>query len=199
MGEKFEEDPLVRNRKRSNGRQGIYLKVKELNVVTKDHAYMELYKSKLAPGEEDKPDFSPRKILAANEELVMRSIDFSFGEGSTTRLYSGNGSILTPEQVRGFSAPSKKQKFFKKVIAKRCGDQVCQLCSQIADISWIGCDYESQTGKQCDYWVHATCLGFPEAEDETFENITFRCPPYNRTKINSMNSKRKKTSCLWKQ
>ena len=58
MGEKFEEDPHVRNRKWSNRRQGIYLKVKELNVITKDHAYMELYKSKLATGEEDKPDFS---------------------------------------------------------------------------------------------------------------------------------------------
>ena len=58
MGEKFQEDPLVRNRKWSNRCQGIYLKVKELNVVTKDHACMKLYKSILAPGEEDKTDFS---------------------------------------------------------------------------------------------------------------------------------------------
>ena len=58
MGEKFEEDPLVRNRKQSNRHQGICLKVEELNVVTKDHAYMELSKLKSAPGEEDKPDFS---------------------------------------------------------------------------------------------------------------------------------------------
>ena len=58
MGEKFEEDPLIRNRKQSNRHQVIYLKVEELNVVTKDHAYMELSKLKLAPGEEDKPDFS---------------------------------------------------------------------------------------------------------------------------------------------
>ena len=57
----------------------------------------------------------------------------------------------------------------------------------------IGCDYESQTGKQCDSWVHATCLSFPEAEDETFENITFRCPPHIRPNITSMNCKRKKT------
>ena len=58
MGGKFEEDPLVRNRKQSNRHQGIYLKVEELNVVTKDHACMELSKLKLAPGEEDKSDFS---------------------------------------------------------------------------------------------------------------------------------------------
>ena len=52
MGETFEEDSHVRNRKRSNRRQGIYLKVKELNVVTKDHTYMELYKSKSTPGKD---------------------------------------------------------------------------------------------------------------------------------------------------
>ena len=67
------------------------------------------------------------------------------------------------------------------------------------NVPWIGCDHENQTGKQCDYWVHATCLGFPEAEDETFQNITFHCPPHNRANITLMNSKRKKTSSLWKQ
>ena len=66
------------------------------------------------------------------------------------------------------------------------------------NVPWIGCNHENQTEKQCDYWVHATCLGFPEAEDETFQNI-FRCPPYNRANITLMNSKRKKTSSLWKQ
>ena len=199
MGEKFEEDPHVRSRKRSNRRQGIYLKVKELYVVTKDRTYMELYKSKSTPDEEDKPDFSTRKILATNKELAMRSVDFSFGERSINRSHSNNGSELTPDQVRGFSTPSKKQKFLKKAIAKKCGDQVCQLCTQSTDVPWIGSDHESQTGKQCDYWVHATCLGFPEAEDETFQNITFRCPPHNRANITSMNSKQKKTSSLWKQ
>ena len=59
----------------------------------------------------------------------MRSVSFSFGEGSTNRSYSGNGSILTPEQVRGFLTPSKKQKFLKKVIAKRYGD--CAAKQQI--------------------------------------------------------------------
>ena len=41
MGEQFEENPTVRARKRSNRRSGIYLKLKELNVVTHDHAYLE--------------------------------------------------------------------------------------------------------------------------------------------------------------
>ena len=130
MEEKFEEDLSVRTRKWSAMYQGIHLKMEELNVVTKDHAYLELYKSKSAPGEEDKPDFSMLKILATNKELTMRSTDFSFGERSINCSYSGNGSELTPEQVRGFSVPSKKEKFLKKVIAKNYGDQVCQLCTQ---------------------------------------------------------------------
>ena len=91
----------------------------------------------------------------------------------------------------------QKAEVFKKSDCKKCGDQVCHLCSQTTDVPWTGCDYESQTGKQCDHWVHATCLGFPEAEDETFKNITFCCPPHNRANT-SMNCKWKK-KCLWKQ
>ena len=41
MDEQFEENPTVRARKLLIRRQGIYLKLKELNVVTHDHAYLE--------------------------------------------------------------------------------------------------------------------------------------------------------------
>ena len=41
MDEQFEENPTVRARKLLTRRQGIYLKLKELNVVTHDHAYLE--------------------------------------------------------------------------------------------------------------------------------------------------------------
>ena len=61
------------------------------------------------------------KILATNKELAMRSVDFSFEERSINHSHGDNGSELTPEQVRGFSTPSKKQKFLKKVIAKNVG------------------------------------------------------------------------------
>ena len=64
----------------------------------------------------------------------MRSVEFCLGERSINRSHNGKGSELKPEQVRGFSAPSKKQKFLEKVIAKICGDQVCQLCSQTTDV-----------------------------------------------------------------
>ena len=40
------------------------------------------------------------------------------------------------------------------------------------------------------------CIGFPDAEDETFENITFRCPTHNRENKATVNSKIKKTSSL---
>ena len=66
-----------------------------------------------------------RKILSTNKELAMRSVDFSFNERSINCSHSNNGSELTPGQVREFSTTSKKQKFLKKVIAKKCGDQVC--------------------------------------------------------------------------
>ena len=73
---------------------------------------MELYKSKLAPGEEDKPDFSTRKFLATNK-------DFSFSERSINRTHSGNGSELTPKQVKRIFYAFKKTEVFKKSDCKK--------------------------------------------------------------------------------
>ena len=121
MGEKFEEDPYIRNRKQSYRRQGIYLKVKELNVITKDHLYIWNYINWNWHQVKKISQIFRYKILATNKELAMRSVDFSFGERSINHSHGDNGSELTPEQVRGFSTPSKKQKFLKKVIAKNVG------------------------------------------------------------------------------
>ena len=51
----------------------------------------------------------------------MGSVNFSFGEGRTNCSYSGNGSILTPEQIRGFSMPSKAEVFKKSDCKKMLG------------------------------------------------------------------------------
>ena len=66
MGEQFEKNPTVRARKRLNRRQGICLKLKELNVVIYDHAYLELYKSE----KEGKPDLGTRKIVSQVKGLL---------------------------------------------------------------------------------------------------------------------------------
>ena len=67
MGEQYEENPTVRVLKWSNRRQVIYLKLKELNVVTHDHTYLELYKSH----KEGKPDLGTRKIVSTSKELAL--------------------------------------------------------------------------------------------------------------------------------
>ena len=75
----------------------------------------------------------------------------------------------------------------------KIGEQVCQLCSQTTNISWIGCDNQNQNGVECSYWVHAMCMGFPDVEDEIFENIIFQCPMHNRENEVAVNNKKKKT------
>ena len=66
----------------------------------------------------------------------------------------------------------------------------------MTNILCIGWNYEEVNGKICEYWVHALCLGFPDVEDETFENILFRCPPHNQVNIASASSKKKSSSLL---
>ena len=192
MSEQFEENPTVQARKWSNRWQGIYLKLKELNVVTHDHAYLELHKS----GKEGKLDLGTRKIICTNKELALRS---SLGEESIIQS-SINESLLTAEQVSTFTTPSKWQTYLKKATTKKIGlgEQICPLCSQTTNILWIGCDYQNQNDVKCSYWVHAMCMGFPDAEDETFKNITFRCPTHNRENKAAVNSTIKETS-LWKE
>ena len=121
MGEKFEEDPYIRNRKQSYRRQGIYLKVKELNVITKDHLYIWNYINWNWHQVKKISQIFRYKILATNKELAMRSVDFSFGERSINHSHGDNGSELTPEQVRGFSTPSKSRSFLKKWLQKMWG------------------------------------------------------------------------------
>ena len=153
MGEQFEENPTVRARKRSNRRQGIYLKLKELNIVTRDHAYLEFCKSE----KEGKPDLGTRKIVSTSKELALRS---SLGEETITQS-SFNESLLTAEQVSTFVTPSKRQTYLKKKQSqKKFGNR-------------IGCDYRNQNGMDCSYWVHAMYMAFPDAEEKVLENITF--------------------------
>ena len=129
-------------------------------------------------------------LLLLKKDTSNSSKDKSFCEVSS----------LTPEQVKTFETPSilKGKLTWKKPLKKKLvkSNQFCHLCNQLTNIPWIGCDYEGVNGKTCEYCVHAICLGFPDAADETFENILFRCPPHNRTNITSASSKKKRSSSL---
>ena len=198
-GELFEKDPAKRARKRSNRRQGIFLKVTELNKITADHAYLELYKRDERPGFEHKADFLTKKVACTSKDLLLLNKDTSTSNKDKSFREE---SSLTAEQVKTFETRSKRQRqtYLKKAIEKKVSkpNQLCQVCNQSTNIPWIGCDYEWANGKICEYWVHALCLGFPDAEGETFENISFHCPPHNRANIVSASSKKKKSSSFWK-
>lgn len=64
----------------------------------------------------------------------------------------------------------------KKAIAKNVGEQVCQLYNQTTKVPRIGCDNQNLNRMECSYRVRAMCMVFPDAEDETYEKITFQFP-----------------------
>ena len=198
-GEQFEENDAARVRKRSNRRQGIFLKLTELKHVTMDHVYMELYKRDEREGHHHKPNLLTKMVVCSSKELLRRREGNSNKENSVLEE-----SSLTPEQVKNFDSPSRKRQIYiKRAIEKastknKSKHQVCQLCNESTNIPWLGCDFEGANGKMCEYWVHALCHGFPDAEDDTFENISFRCPPHNRANVVAASAKVKKSTGLWK-
>ena len=138
-----------------------------------------------------------KKVICTSKDLLLLKKDTS--NSSKDKSFCEE-SFLTPEQVKTFEIPSKlqRQTYLKKAIEKKVSksNQFCHLCDQLTNVQWIGCDYEGVNGKTYEYWVHAICLGLPDAEDETFENMLFRCPPHNRTNITSASSKKKRSSSL---
>ena len=156
------------------------MNITELNKVTADHAYLELHKRDERAGCQHKADLLTKKVTCTSKDLLLLKKDTS--NSSKDKSFCEE-SCLTPEQVKTFETPTKRQRqtYLKKVIEKKVSqsNQFCQLCNQSTNIPWIGCDYEGVNRKMCEYWVHAFCLGFPDAEDEIFENISFRCSPHN--------------------
>ena len=39
--------------------------------------------------------------------------------------------------------------------------------------------------KGCQFWIHSSCYGFPNAEDDTFRNTEFYCKKHIQSKIKS--------------
>ena len=54
---------------------------------------------------------------------------------------------------------------------------------------WLGCD-----AKGCQFWIHSSCYGFPNAEDDAFPNIEFHCGKHIQSKIKSKKIKLYKQS-----
>ena len=146
--ELFEKDPAKRARKQSNRRQGIFLKITELNKVTAYHAYLELCKRDKRPDFEHKADFLTKKVACTSKDLLLLKKDTS--NSSKDKSFCEESSS-TPEQVKTFETPSKRQRqtYLKKAIEKKVSkpNQLCQLCNQSTNVSWIGCDYEGVNRK----------------------------------------------------
>ena len=69
--ELLEKDSTKRAWKRSNRLQGIFLKITELNKVTANHAYLELYRHDERAGFEHKADLLTKKVTCTSGDLLF--------------------------------------------------------------------------------------------------------------------------------
>ena len=105
--ELLEKDPTKRTRKCSNRWQGIFLKITELNKVTANHAYLELYRHDERAGFEHKADLLMKKVTCTSEDLLLLKKDTS---NSSKDESFCEESCVTPEQVKMSETPSKRQR-----------------------------------------------------------------------------------------
>lgn len=92
-------------------------------------------------------------------------------------------------------SPSKNvvEPAVKQKKAAMCEANICRVCGikykTKKDIEtespWMGCSFEIETKKekrQCDYWVHCHCKGFPDMTCEEAKQINFFCELHNPKK-----------------
>ena len=167
VGQDFEFNRASRISKRSDRRQGLYYKIKELNQVTGDHIYIELFKMeeemeidlpKLPKGErraesslKTRPDLNSKLVLATDMSLHKSS-------ESSKKLCDLNTTTLTPDDMASFSTPSKiatkKRRHIQTVQeqTRKERERKCQKCGGDDNRStWLGCDGRLSSGESCEY------------------------------------------------
>ena len=111
-GTTYKEKDERRKKKCSERRQGIFLKLKELDVTVGDHMYLELYKQK--ENEKEKPDLTTKQVVTSIKNLENRT-----SMASTPKVPKVFQPQVTPEAASSFVSPSKSRRkgyYLKKAI-----------------------------------------------------------------------------------
>ena len=83
-------------------------------------------------------------------------------------------------------SPSKQRRGKETARTMMQKDKTCAKCgivhgtprdSKLKSL-WIGCD-GIKNGMDCNHWVHAGCLGFPDATKNQIEDMTYLWPDHN--------------------
>ena len=177
-GERYAEDKKDRGHKRTDRRHGIKKKISELNIVTGDHVYAEIYK----PDQENllAPDITQKVVWTTSKDLLK----LPRGVQQSTPVVSARQPSVTPEEARNMTSSSASRSTRRLTdTCSRSGtstserrDRCCRVCSKSSDVPWIGCDLKEHNIYVCEYWVHACCIGFVDADDKSFEDLAWRCP-----------------------
>ena len=123
-GTTYKEKDERRKKKCSERRQGIFLKLKELDVTVGDHMYLELYKQK--ENEKEKPDLTTKQVVTSIKNLENRTSTLPMA--STPKVTMVFRPQVTPEAASSFVSPSKgrgKDYYLKKAIENATNEKVC--------------------------------------------------------------------------
>lgn len=58
-----------------------------------------------------------------------------------------------------------------------CAINSCSFGQQLTNPVWIQCNYGKGEEKSCNYWVHASCIGFPSLKHEDVKLLDHWCCP----------------------
>ena len=171
----YKENDERRKKKRSERRQGIILKLKELNVTVRDHMYLELNKQK--EDEKEKLDLSTKRVVTSSKKLENRTSMLPMA--STPKVVKVFRPQVTPKAARSFISPPKsrgKGYYLKKAIEKATNEKVCRIYGKFTKIPWLGCNFE-ENSKYCEYWLHAHCYEFRMPKITPLSILNFNAQP----------------------
>ena len=147
-------------------------------MVTGKHAKLELFDE----DKNHKPVLSSRQVYATSTDIVG-NIELQRSNSSSNATSSVSKNQATAKRLAFSPSPSKKK---IKPKSRAMDRNKCNICGVLFNSRMdkelrsprLGCD-----ARGCQFWIHASCCGFPTAEDDIFENIDFFCKKHIKTKL----------------
>ena len=158
--------------------EGLKLKVKELRVVTGKHVKLGVFDEH----DSHKSIISSRQVYATSRDIIKESVSDAPSASGSSKLTHSSPNIsakllaLSPYPVK--KNPKPKSRAMDRNKCSTCGVLFNSKTDKEMGSPWLGCD-----AKGCQFWIHSSCYGFPNADDDTFRNTEFYCKNNIQSKI----------------
>ena len=182
MNKGFQENPILRKRSRVSRCDGLNYKICELKDVTGDDVII-TYQSHDEENGVHEVTYSTNRSAHPVQSSLPPSLPVV--------------SIEAPDSEKAFS-PTKATKPVK-LVEPKVGKDICAICkikyqsdadkdyAELNGRTWLGC-----STKACHWWVHATCFGFIDVQEGTFDDCDFKCRKHCKQKMSRKAAGKKK-------